>query len=83
MNWKKCPSVRSGGKPFFYIRKAADGGKLVVAWSRFERSWIYSKNEQHISAHATRQLAQKFADCLNPEPQVASEGTLARLRTRP
>ena len=36
MNWKKCASVTTGGKPFFYVAPIEDGsiGYRRVVWHR-------------------------------------------------
>lgn len=46
MNWQKCPSVRAGGKPYFYVT-FTDKGKITVVWSRLEEKWgVYRDKEK-------------------------------------
>jgi len=38
--WKRCPSVYSGGKPYFYVRQYVDTGKVERwVWDRLQGVW--------------------------------------------
>ena len=36
--WAKMPSVRAGGKPYFYTARI-NGKRFWVVWDRVERKW--------------------------------------------
>lgn len=36
--WHKCPSVRTGGKAYFYVRRIEDT-VYRITWNRYRRAW--------------------------------------------
>jgi len=40
MDWRKCPSVTPGGKPYFYVSFNGQHEKTTVVWSRLEQKWL-------------------------------------------
>ncbi len=47
MNWNKMPSVRRGGKPYFYVSFDKEQ-KTTVMWDRQTETWGISKNDNLI-----------------------------------
>lgn len=43
VEWKKCPSVTHGGKPFFWVTTNVKQ-KFWVVWDRFAQEWAVMKN---------------------------------------
>ena len=39
MNWQKCPSVWTGGKPYFYTALTPHGLRAWVVWDRITETW--------------------------------------------
>ena len=44
-NWIKHPSVRAGGKPYFYVNLTGIGNKITVMWDKQSESWGISHND--------------------------------------
>jgi hypothetical protein len=46
-NWIKCPSVTTGGKPFFYYA-LTEKGRYVVVWNRGTLTWHAESPGSHL-----------------------------------
>jgi hypothetical protein len=44
--WNKMPSVRTGGKPYFYT-KLKENIRYCVVWNRGVKKWEATKSDQH------------------------------------
>ncbi len=38
--WKKCPSVTTGGKQYFYTALSEHKQRVWVVWDRIQQCWI-------------------------------------------
>lgn len=67
MKWNKMPSVRSGGKQWFYVT-FTDKGKLTVVWHRLEQKWLLigdlTSKEELYKLFNTSKAAIKHAEAL-------------------
>lgn len=65
MNWRKCPSVRAGGKPYFYV-SIKDCIKLAtVVWDRIDLVWLLTDSKERvIKTFKTNKQAMAYADSI-------------------
>ncbi len=68
LNWKKVPSVRPGGKPYFYV-SITPHGKRTVVWDRLTWKWALLGDQEPprgeapvLGLFATASAAMKFAE---------------------
>ncbi len=68
LNWKKVPSVRTGGKAYFYV-SFTPYGKRTVVWDRVEEKWALVGDQEPprgeapvLGLFATASAAMKFAE---------------------
>lgn len=47
IEWKKCPSVQTHGKPYFWFARS-NGHRYHVVWNRREQMWDVQQDEQHL-----------------------------------
>ena len=60
--WQKCPSVWTGGKPFFYVA-FPPSGKWTVIWNRKALAWeVISPYASMGTGFATSGKAMRFAE---------------------
>lgn len=53
-DWKKCPSVTPGGKPFFYRK-----GNAVLMWDRMNGGWRITEGDKKSALFTTAKAAMK------------------------
>ena len=59
--WKQCPSVRYGGKPYFYVA-FYKGDKYTVVWDRQEESWTVTKNDRYVTNVASVMKGKAYVE---------------------
>ena len=68
MKWNKLPSVRAGGKPYFYTTFNEKREKTTVVWSRLEGQWLaigdMQSGEEIYGLFPTRNKAIKYVESL-------------------
>lgn len=62
LEWKKCPSATTGGKPFFFYARAGAG--YTVAWSRKWEMWEVTKGTlgEHLTYIESEKKGMEFAE---------------------
>ncbi len=73
--WNRCPSVTTGGKPFFWCRRVATGMQHVC-WHRGYRAWYLFLNHSDnptagpfSSPKGAREAGERwYEDYFRPDP---------------
>lgn len=60
MIWNIYPSVKHGGKNFFYVSISSDC-KLTVVWDRICKKWSLQMNDKHLAYYASAEEAMVSA----------------------
>lgn len=58
VDWIKCASVTTGGKPYFYYRRV-NGIRQCVVWNRRVCQWESQEGENTLGYYATMQEAKR------------------------
>ena len=61
LTWKRCPSVRYSGKPYFHVAFCGSD-KYTVVWDRQEEFWTVTKNDAHITNVASVAKGKAYAE---------------------
>lgn len=69
LTWKQCPSVRYGGKTYFYVAMCIND-KYTVVWDRQEESWTVTKNDAHITNVASVAKGKTYAERMADENRL-------------
>jgi len=66
MQWQKCPSVTTGGKPYFWFaRGPSDGLRWWVVWDRRLSTWVARNDiESDPTTFASPAQAKRFVDAM-------------------
>ncbi len=70
VEWKKCPSVTKGGKPFFWVTTNLEE-KYWVVWDRFTKTWVVSirpktkEEDPYKDWFSSPKSAMKYVEKLN------------------
>lgn len=62
LTWKKCPSVTTGGKPFFWIARPTEipSPVLSVVWGRFQQKWSAQIDGKQVGLFETPEAAKQY-----------------------
>ena len=72
LTWKRCPSVRYGGKTYFHVA-FCQNNKYTVVWDRQEESWTVTKNDVHITNVSSVAKGKAYAERMAGEIQQPTE----------
>ena len=73
LTWLRIPSVRVGGKPYFYFAQSGEH-TYRVAWDRLAKGYSFALDDEHVSYHVSFARGKQAA-----ERTAATIGTLAWL----
>lgn len=59
LKWKKMPSVRSGGKPFFWVAWINNGVAGWVVWNRVVQLWEVQDSNCNVVTTVKRDIEGK------------------------
>ncbi len=61
ITWKPCPSVTTGGKPFFYVAKFNNDNYFVV-WNRMLQLWALQRWDVTLKYFKSKEQAKKYCE---------------------
>jgi len=60
IKWKKCPSIMTGGKTYFYNANY-QGNKISIVWNRRYNAYSLGFNDKHYAFVNTISKGKKLA----------------------
>lgn len=59
VKWERCPSVMTGGKPYF-LYTLEGRNRLYIIWDRYEGAWCCMVNDKKVRYYGLMENARKY-----------------------